>query len=302
MDLRAALLSTARMSGRQFAFFRLAFGAYLAVHFAQLIPVGTELFSSEGTLPRAALSPLHGLVPNVLAMWDSPGVVVGFLSALFLASLFFAAGIWRRIAALFLWYGWACLFNRNPLIANPSIPYVGLLLLLTTLVPPSEAWRLFGRKSSDGGFFVPLFVLLTAWALMAVGYSYSGVVKLAAPSWIDGTALWHVLNNPLARDGVLRDAVLRLPMSVFGFMTWSALALEVLFLPLTLWRRTRPVAWAAMAAMHVGIVGVVSFADLSLGMLMLHLFTFDHAWVRGAGVRWRPVAWARAGGPMARRA
>src|SRR5262249_38270579 len=41
-----------------YRWFRLAFGLYLVVHFAQLLPWGAELFSSRGALPDAAASPL----------------------------------------------------------------------------------------------------------------------------------------------------------------------------------------------------------------------------------------------------
>ena len=58
--------------------FRVAFGAYLFVHFAQLVPWGAELFSSRGVLPRSA-SPLLHLFPNVLALNDSPAAVNAFL-------------------------------------------------------------------------------------------------------------------------------------------------------------------------------------------------------------------------------
>jgi hypothetical protein len=168
------------------------------------------------------------------------------------------------------------------LISNPSIAYVGLLLVLTTLVPATEPRRLLGRKAEESEFYFPAGVFYAAWVLMAVGYTFSGALKLMSPSWLDGTAFWHVVNNPLARDWWLRDVVLSLPMWTFRGLTWGALALEVLFLPLALWRVTRPVAWLSMVGMHVGIIGLVSFADLSAGMLMLHVFTFDPRWVEMA--------------------
>jgi len=292
MDIRTGLLSTARVSSRQFAVFRIVFGVYLATHFAHLLPYGAELFSNQGTLADARVSPLYGVFPNVLWLWDSPAAVTTLLVVLVMASVCFTAGVARHVAAVVLWYGWAALFNRNPLISNPGIPYIGLLLLLTTLVPAREHWRLL-RSRRDEPFLVPRYVILTAWILMAVGYSYSGVVKLAAPSWVNGTAITHLLNNPLARDWFLRDAFLQLPPMVLRFLTWGSLAGEVLFLPLALWRVTRPIAWAWMASMHVGIVMLVSFADLTLGMLMLHLFTFDRAWLRFARVAWRRRSAAR---------
>jgi hypothetical protein len=252
---------------------------YLAIHFAHLVPWGAELFSRDGVLPTADLNPTYGILPNVLAWWDSAPFVTVFLLALVGLSVLFCLGICRRIAALLLWYGWACLFNRNVLISNPSIPYVGLLLLLTVLVPVTEPLRAFRRDSPGDEFHVPAAAYWTAWALMAIGYAFSGVVKLGSPSWVDGTALWHVLQNPLARDSRLRDLVICMPPWAFRVMTWQTLALELLFLPLALWRRTRPLVWLAMVGMHIAIVAVLSFADLSAGMLMLHLFTFDSRWL-----------------------
>jgi predicted DCC family thiol-disulfide oxidoreductase YuxK len=111
------------------------------------------------------------------------------------------------------------------------------------------------------------------------GYTYSGVVKLVSPSWVDGSALEHLLINPLARDSALRELLLAVPDPLLRLATWGALAAEVLALPLALWRRTRPLAWLATAAMQVGILTFVAFADLTAGMLLVHLFVFDPDWL-----------------------
>jgi hypothetical protein len=268
----------APVTARQFAWFRVIFGLYLAVHFAHLVPWGAEMFSREGVLPTADLNPTYGILPNLLAFWDSAQFVTVFLLTLAGLSVLFCLGICRRAAALLLWYGWACLFNRNVLISNPSIAYVGSLLLLTALVPVTEPLRAFSRNRSTDEFYVPGAAYWTAWALLALGYAFSGVVKLESPSWVDGTAVWHVLQSPLARDSWLRDLLVSMPRGIVAVMTWQTLALELLFLPLALWRWTRPVVWLAMVGMHIGIVALLDFADLSAGMLMVHLFTFDSRW------------------------
>jgi predicted DCC family thiol-disulfide oxidoreductase YuxK len=264
------------LSGYQFATFRILFGTYLVLHFVALVPYGPELFSHAGVLPDARLNFTSGIFPNPLARWDSPQFVTAFLVALAVLAVAFMAGSYRRTAAVLLWFGWACLFNRNNLIGNPSIPYVGLLLLLTALVPAGEPLRV-GRRADAWVFLTAPF--WTAWVLMAVGYSYSGVVKLASPSWVDGTAILHLVNNPLARPGVFRDLFLAAPAGVHAAFTWGTLAAEALFLPASLFRRTRPLAWAAMLSLHLGILSMVAFADLSFGMVMLHLFTFDPDWL-----------------------
>lgn len=267
----------APVTGRQFAWFRIVFGAYLAIHFAQLVPYAAELFSSAGALPDPRANPMYGILPNVLAYWNTPQFATLFVLALTILSMCFAAGIWRHAAAVLLWYGWACLFNRNVLISNPSIPYVGLLLVLSLLVPAREPLQA-RRGITPAGFHMPVWVFWTAWGLMAAGYTFSGIAKLQSPSWIDGSALAHVLSSPLARNTAVTEFTLGQPVFL-ALTTWAVLLLEVAFVPLAIWSRTRLYAWSSMVALHLGIVALIDFADLSAGMLMLHLFTVDRRWI-----------------------
>jgi len=265
------------MSPWQFTMFRILFGCYLTVHFLYLIPWAGELFGASGVMPDPSLNPAHGLFPNPLDLPLPDGVIAAWVGLLTFLSFLFAAGIWRKPAALVLWFGWTALFHRNNLISNPSMPYVGLLLLLTLLVPRGEPWS---RGQRNGDWAMPQWVFRNAWMLMAAGYTFSGLTKLSSPSWCDGSAMKFLLANPLARPGGMRDLMLSLPDGLLKLMTWGTLAAELLFLPLALWSRSRPWIWLVLVLMHVGILTVVDFADLSFGMLMIHLFTFDPAWLK----------------------
>jgi len=269
-------------TGGQYSLFRVIFGAYLFVHFAYLIPWGEELFSNQGVLPQASLSPFVSVFPNLLAHWDTPAIVTGLLMTASVLSLLFAVGLYDRVAAVALWYIWACLFGRNPLIANPGLPYVGWLLLAHVCLPaaPYGSWASRNRPDPAGAWYMPQSIYIIAWVLMALGYSYSGYTKLVSPSWIDGTALARVLNNPLARPGLVREVLLGLPEGVLQVATWGALGLELAFAPLALVGRLRPRLWGLMLTMHLSLITVIDFADLSLGIVMLHLFTFDPGWIR----------------------
>ena len=168
-----------------------------------------------------------------------------------------------------------------PLIGNPGLPYVGWLLLAHACLPPAPygSWAARGRPDPGNGWRMPGGIFLVAWILMALGYTYSGVTKLVSPSWVDGTALARVLDNPLARPGLVRDALLALPEGVLRLATWGALLAELSFAPLALVPRLRPWLWGLLLLMHLGLIVVIDFADLSLGMVLLHLFTFDPAWL-----------------------
>jgi predicted DCC family thiol-disulfide oxidoreductase YuxK len=268
-------------TGGQYSLFRAVLGAYLAIHCAQLLPWGAELFSSAGVLPDAAASPLAHAFPNLLAWLDSPALVRAALALGIALGALLALGTWDRAAALGLAYLQACLLGRNPLIANPAIPFVGWMLLAHACMPAAAygAWKVRGRTDPRGGWSFPGPLFLAAWVVMSLAYSYSGAHKLASPSWVDGSALAQVLANPLARPGALREWLLGLPPVLLQLATWGALALELAFAPLALVRRLRPWLWLAMVGLHLGLLSLVAFADLTAGMLILHLFTLDPAWL-----------------------
>ena len=239
------------------------------------------MFSSRGALPDGAASPLLRIFPNVFALYDAPAFVTLIIALAAAASLMLIVGWQDRIAAIAMWYVLACLFGRNPLIGNPSLPYVGLLLLAHACLPraPYGSWERRNQPDPSNLWRLPQAIYVVVWILMALGYSYSGLTKLTSPSWMDGTATERILNNPLARAGVVRDLMLSMPDRLLKLITWIGLALELGFAPLALVRRVRPVVWALMLTMHMGLIVLMDFADLSLGMVMLHLFTFDPGWI-----------------------
>ncbi len=136
-----------------------------------------------------------------------------------------------------------------------------------------------GVARKAGRWAMPAMAVGVVWALLACGYTFSGIDKLSSPSWVDGQAIPLLLDNPLARPGFIRDSLLLFPDWVLHSMTWGSMEAEILFLPLYFFQAGRMVAWASMLAMHLGIMVLISFADLSMGMIMIHIFTFDRRWL-----------------------
>ncbi len=261
---------------------RLIFGAYLMVHFVHLIPWAAEVFSNQGMLPDASASPLVIAFPNVLGWFDAPWVCTAMAVVGAGLSGLLALGRWERASALGLWVIWASFFGRNPLISNPGLPYVGLLLMVIALTPSAgPLWSKRPRAAApDAPWSMPKPLFDALWVLMAVGYSYSGLTKLTSPSWLDGSAFAHILGNPLARGNWLGQTLLELPEVFIKAASWSGLGLELLFAPLALFRKARPWLWFAALGMHLSLIALIDFADLSLGMVMLHLLTFDMRWLK----------------------
>lgn len=264
----------------QYGLIRLFMGGYLCVHFFHLLPYGAELFSSEGLLP-ASLSPLLGIIPNPLAGYDSPFIVSVLLFSGAVAGFFIAIGLFDRvcsIAAVVL-LGW--LYARNPLIANPSLPVVGWMLVAHAFLPRGAygLWSSRGQPEKWLQWFYPRQIWVAAWILLAVAYTYSGYTKLLSPSWVDGSSIRLVLENPLARDHFLRVFLLDLPPIFLQLLTWGVLIIELFFILFCFWTWARKWAWFAMLGIQMGFLFFLNFADLTFPMLLIHALTFDRRWV-----------------------
>ena len=236
-----------------FKIFRFALGIYLAYHFYDLMPYAEELFTTRGMF------------------WDIDLFVISiidvhielFIYSLVIVSLLLAFGFYQSTSSIIIWIGWVYLFNRNMFISNPSIPYVGLLLLATAILPEKENWTKCPH------------IHWVMWFLTMLGYTLSGLHKLQCQSWLDGTALSHVLTSFLARDTILLQFVLSLP--IIKILTWSSLILEISCLPLGVFYYTRKIYWTMLVSMHLGVLILINFTDLTMGMLLVHLFIFDTA-------------------------
>ena len=255
----------------QFDVFCIIFATYLFIHFAQLLPHATEMFSSSGLIKDPSYLPTYGMVPDILFYYDSPTFVLSFIVMLMVSSVALGIGYYRRAFSAFVFYGWVCLLNRNPFISNPSMAYIGWMLLATTLTP---------RKQAEKKWMLSSELYWGAWIIMGVSYTASGFHKFFnSPSWSDGTALHHVLTGALSRNNIGVQMLLMMPDFVLNFMTWLSLFAEISFLFIGCAYHMRRFYWAFFMAFHIGILALINFADLTFGMLMIHIFTFDQRWI-----------------------
>jgi len=261
---------------QQFARFRVVFGLYLVLYLATLLPYASELYGPDSIFAgdRGGFQ-FRSLFPNLL---DTPFVAARattFVALLGLLGAFVAAGTARRIASVLLWYGLTCLVNRNPGTMNPSHAFIGWLCLALALVPTGEPWSRTERR--DDWRLSPV-LYWGAWWVIAITYSLSGWVKLQSLGWMEGRAITLALDMPYARPGWVRDGIFWLPDLLQRALTWWVLMTELLFAPLALFPRGRQIAWGAAVLMHVGLLLSFRFWELSVGMLVFHLFLVDARW------------------------
>lgn len=274
-----------RYSPQHFVLFRVLLGAYFVVYLGALLPYASEMFGTENFLVSGERGGFawRRVFPSLLESSAMGAHPAAFLVAMLGLAIAFAAGRIRRFAALGLWYGLACLLNRNPGFMNPSHAFLGWLCLASAIVPSGESWR---QGSNKGEWVMPGILFWGAWWVMAAGYSASGVAKLKSPGWLDGSALSMTLDMAYVRSSPLLDLLLALPGVFLRLCTWLVLGVELLFAPLALFPATRRIAWYVAVGLHCGLLLLFDFPEISAGMLILHVFTYDERWLPS----WPPLA------------
>ena len=261
-------------ASKQFAAFRIALGLFLATHFLMLAPYAGEIYGPTGMYGAAFPTPF----PNLLSHARTDEEVRYGVWTLAALGVLLTVGFQRRATSVVLWYGWACLTDRVPVLYVPSEGLVGWLLLLTALVPSGERWSISPRPRE--GWRLPSQMIDAVWIVLGVGYLASGMDKLSAPSWTEGTAIRSVLTSPISRWDVLAEAVEHVPDLAVALLTFTVLFFEITFLAMIWNRRTRMIAWTMAMLFHCGIRIALDLHTVTDPFLVAQILVFDPKWIQ----------------------
>lgn len=282
------LRKTKPFSEHQFAVWRILFGVYCTYYSVALLPYVTELFSSAGIY---ASVPVRSWFPNILYWFDSPAVVLFLAITSVVAAIAITVGYRRCLFAGIAWYIHACWFGRNVLTDDPSLAYIGLLFLLLAIIPSGEVWSLdHKRKKQSISWQLPYVPYITAVIALGIGYSVSGIDKLHATGWWNGDAMYFLLHGGLTNNNLLVTMLQAAPDWAVSGMTWYAAWGMAIALPGLLWKRTRFVTWLLVTSMFVAMAITLDLAQVTIGMLVFHLFIFDREWIP-AKKKVEPITW-----------
>lgn len=241
-----------------------ALGLYLTYHFFSLIPYAAEMFGLSSWLTVDHLPKFRF---GIFAFVGSDAFATSYLLTLAIASILVTCNRLTTAAALYIWFGFVGLVSRNPFYYELTVDYLGWLCLALAVLP----------RIKDSEF--PLFQR-AAWVVLGFSYLASGVSKLGSPVWRSGDAIHQFYSS----DILARFPVFTMNDSVSATIGWSTIALELLFLPAVFFRNTRMIAWSSSVLMHLGLAMTSQLTEISLAMLVFHLFLFEETWLED--VKW----------------
>ena len=272
---RGAVMPRGAWTGGQWSVVRALLGIFIAVHCAGLVPRTAEIVASDP-------SSLFRFVPSPLWIANTAPVATSMALAGTAAGILIGIGLRDRIAALVAAWMLLAISARAPLTANASLPFVLLLLLVHAAMQraPYGSLEARGRLDPGGSWRPNSGAWLALWIALAVGYAASGLFALTGPHRFDDSTIGRALEAWLVRPIEVRATFAWIPVTALIALTHVARAIELLFLPLAVWSRTRPWIWLALLAVH--FVHLLLFEGMghSLAMIVVHVATFDPAWVR----------------------
>ncbi len=257
-----------------FGITRIALAAYIVTYALLLIPYLIELYSPDGLIFRLQDSVVYNPLLSFLHLREPLAIkiVLGMQIAI---AIIFGLGLYQKISAFLLWVIHIYFFNLNPYVNSPEYSYIGWLLLVFVVIPQRTGIAVI---KSNSNWEPPKYLREGAWIILGVSYANSGILKALSPSWLEGTALIKII-----ADGVntyfWTSVVAAAAPFLFFVLTWVVLAIEALAI-LFVWTNTsRKYFWIASVLMHLGILVMMKFAQVSLGMLVFHLLLFDPRWL-----------------------
>ncbi len=266
-------------SSQYFSLLRMLFGTWLFIHFINIYPYSSELYSNIGVKVlggeiylKSALSPLR-----------SPIGIKLLIGMAIVSSIMFTFKYFRLMNSVYLFLVWIFLFHQNLLSYNPGVPYVGWFLMVFMISPTNEH-RFFWHKNRTD-FEFPKTLFWGIWIVMATTLSTSGIHKwLYSPLWREGMALKYIFHYPASRFDFLSKIYSLLPMFIQKLMTWTVIAMESsLILGLGI-PKIRKFTWILSVLVQIGILSTLKFAELSILMTILHLFLVESSWFKFGGM------------------
>jgi vitamin K-dependent gamma-carboxylase len=260
----------APVSAASLAAFRIAFGLLM---FAAVVRFFAHGWIADHFIDRGFYFPFYGF--EWVRPWPGVGMYVHFgLMGLF--ALGVATGTFYRVsvAAFGLLFTYAHLIDVTNYLNHYYL--VSCLCLLMTFLPLHRAFSVDAwRTREPGAASVPAWMLWALRAQVGLVYFFGGVAKLKG-DWLlraEPMKTWLAANGEFPILGRL----FHYDATAYA-MSWAGAAFDLCVVPLLLWRRSRPFAYAAVVAFHVITAGMFQLGLFPWIMIASSTLFFPPTW------------------------
>ncbi|MEL6982813.1 MAG: HTTM domain-containing protein [Actinomycetota bacterium] len=268
--------------------------AAFRIGFGLLAALGSIRFLARGWVDTLYLAPEHHLTYAGLGWvqpWPAPWMHL-HIAVLAVLGLCLAAGYRTRLAASLFLAGFAWTEAIDAALYLNHYWFMTLAAVLMVILPVGHHWSIdaaTGRAPARPLVAMGMVGILRAQ--LAVVYVFAGVAKLNG-DWLlraQPLGLWLADGTDLPIVGpVLGEPI------VAVLASWAAAAFDLTIVGWLLWRRSRPLAWAAVVAFHLVTGALFPIGLFPWVMIVATLVFFEPDWPRRLLAR---IAGRAAGGP-----
>ena len=251
---------------------------YVFILFNGLItlPIAPEIWSPFASMIH--YYPTDNLAIKLMNILSRPSVN-NYYWFFVIGQLFCAAialvGYQKQLMGVLLYFITANLYYNSGLIQNG-----GTNLLMITLF-----YMMFMNEDADkykNGTFRTIAISFSNFALLAAQfqvcllYIVSSVYKLHGSHWIDGSALYYILNIDEYSTAFIQKYVANTDWITVP-ATYLTLTFQLLF-PVTVWiKKLKPITLVTGIAFHLLIIFMMGLTDFGLIMIVMYLLFFSNA-------------------------
>lgn len=192
------------------------------------------------------------------------------LGILFSTSFIF--GIFTRISSIVLFFLLLLFKIRNIYLLDGADNVISVMLPFFIFLDSHSFSVFYERKTRPiKNRFEPYLNITSYWfsiaMMLQIGiiYFFASLHKLQGEVWIDGTALYYILNSDDFSASSL-NAILTSSLFLVKFFTWFTIVFQLSFPFLILFRRTKYFALLLGIFFHIGIFVLMRIDNFSLIM------------------------------------
>lgn len=212
--------------------------------------------------------------------FNQPSHVFIFCLLGFLCSLTFTLGILPRISAILLFFLLFIFKFRNIYLLDGGdniitalLPFFFFISSKSLCTPYTKVVEKIGIESN---YYLKKLTAVAIFGIMiqiCIVYFFAGLHKLQGKVWLDGTALYYILNTSDFSAYTVNDYITQFPILVYA-LTWSTIVFQLLF-PVFIWfNSTRKIVLLIGILLHLGILVFMRIDNFSFIMLACYAVFF----------------------------
>ncbi|WP_353119557.1 HTTM domain-containing protein [Myroides odoratus] len=212
--------------------------------------------------------------------FNQPSHVFLFCLLGFLCSLTFTLGMLPRISAIVLFFLLFIFKFRNIYLLDGGDNIITALLPFFFFISSKSLCKpytkIVEKIGIESNYYLKKLTAVAIFGIMiqiCIVYFFAGLHKLQGKVWLDGTALYYILNTSDFSAYAVNDYITQFPILVYA-LTWSTIAFQLLF-PIFVWfNSTRKIVLLIGILLHLGILVFMRIDNFSFIMLACYAVFF----------------------------